>query len=74
MTDRRNRIHADLMEALQMLKFGFLHGLDFTAGLGRSEEIEELTNWTHHTNKVPEDLHIFVRSFTTHLEDEEVVE
>ncbi|EPQ58955.1 hypothetical protein GLOTRDRAFT_33487, partial [Gloeophyllum trabeum ATCC 11539] len=44
MTDRRNRIAAELMEALQMLKFSFRHGrhLDFTAGMNKDTELHEL--------------------------------
>ncbi|KIK55890.1 hypothetical protein GYMLUDRAFT_130342, partial [Collybiopsis luxurians FD-317 M1] len=38
-TKRRNQMKAELMEALQMLKYGYRHGLDFTEGTGRSDEI-----------------------------------
>lgn len=44
MSARRSRIQYDLMETLQMLKFSINHGreLNFTAGLGRQAELQEL--------------------------------
>ena len=64
MSARRNRIKYDLMEALQMLKFSMNHGgLDFTAGLGRKSELQELEELDILCSMVPEDLTTFRRSF-----------
>ena len=42
-TDRRNRLKPNTMEAIQLLKFLAKHEtLNFTIGLGASEEIAEL--------------------------------
>ena len=58
-TDRRNRIGAILMEALQVLKFRFKKGraLVFTEGLGKEDETKDLES---RAEDIPEDL----RSFT----------
>jgi len=61
MSARRNRIKYDLMEALQMLKFSINHGneLNFTAGLGRQDELRVLEKLDRVDSLVPEDLTAF---------------
>jgi hAT family C-terminal dimerisation region len=61
MSAHRNRIKYDLMEALQMLKFSINRGkeLNFTAGLGRQDELCALENLDHLDSLVPEDLTAF---------------
>jgi len=61
MSPRRNRISADLMEALQILKFSVRNGrhLDFTTGLGCAEEITEMEL---SDDELPEDIHSYVQS------------
>ena len=55
---RRNRIHPDLMEALQMLKFSLRAGvtLNFTAGTSRKEEIEVLESNAADNRRLPDDI------------------
>jgi len=61
MSARRNRIKYDLMEALQMLKFSINRGneLNFTAGLGRQDELRVLEKLDRVDSLVPEDLTAF---------------
>lgn len=63
-TLRRNRIAADLMEALQMLKFAIKSGggLDFTTGTSKEEEIKWLEALMHDQNVVPSDITSFIAS------------
>ncbi|KIJ96240.1 hypothetical protein K443DRAFT_107573 [Laccaria amethystina LaAM-08-1] len=64
MTDRRNRIHQDLMEMLQMLKFSLKSGksLDFSKGTSREEVISFLEASEENENGVPEDINGYIRS------------
>ena len=64
MTARQNHIAPDLMEALQMLKFGFKRGrrLDFTAGTSREDQIETLEGLVNEKGSVPEDPVAFIGS------------
>ncbi|KAJ6624132.1 hypothetical protein B0H10DRAFT_1785214, partial [Mycena sp. CBHHK59/15] len=57
-TDRRNRTAADLMEALQMLKFSVKKGrpLNFTARTSREEEIMCLELEMAEKDVVPDDV------------------
>lgn len=61
---RRNRISAELMEALQMLKFGIRkgRGLDFTAGTAKKAELEVLEGIETDQQAVPEDITAFIDS------------
>ena len=61
MSAHRNRMKYDLMEALQMLKFSINRGkeLNFTAGLGRQDELHMLEKLDHLDSLVPEDLMAF---------------
>ncbi|EDR11776.1 uncharacterized protein LACBIDRAFT_313520 [Laccaria bicolor S238N-H82] len=64
MTDRRNRIHHDLMEMLQMLKFSLKSekSLDFSKGTSRAEVILFLEASEEDENGVPEDINAYIRS------------
>lgn len=63
-TPRRNRIHADLMEMLQMLKFTLKGGesLNFTKGTSRDDVISYLETILDEENSVPEDIHAYIQS------------
>jgi hypothetical protein len=65
MAPRRNRVSSDLMEALQLLKFALRNGrsLDFSVGLGYTDELEEMELREKVQNHVPEDVNSFVQSF-----------
>jgi hypothetical protein len=56
MTPRRNRISAELMEALQLLKFSFKKGreLNFTVGVSEEDEIKEMEAVAE--SAIPEDM------------------
>lgn len=62
-TARRNRINANLMEALQMLKFSLKQdrGLDFTLGTSKDAEILDLEQSLSDQATVPEDINGFIR-------------
>ncbi|EDQ98464.1 uncharacterized protein LACBIDRAFT_300245 [Laccaria bicolor S238N-H82] len=64
MTDRRNRIHQDLMEMLQMLKFSLKSGksLDFSKGTSHADVILFLEASEEDENGVPEDINTYIRS------------
>ncbi|KIK00292.1 hypothetical protein K443DRAFT_100701 [Laccaria amethystina LaAM-08-1] len=64
MTDRRNRIHQDLMEMLQMLKFSLKSGksLDFSKGTSREEVISFLEASEEDENGVLEDINAYIHS------------
>jgi hypothetical protein len=61
-TDRRNKISAELMEALQILKFSIRkgHGLDFTAGTSKKAELNVLEAMAEEEGVVPEDIMAFI--------------
>jgi hypothetical protein len=63
-TLRRNRTTAELMEALQMLKFIVKqgYGLDFTAGMNKDDEINWLEGLMNDQSAIPEDITSFVAS------------
>jgi len=65
-TDTHNRTAADLMEALQMLKFSVKKGrpLNFTAGTSRDNEIAYLESEMTEKDVVPED----VMGFTSFIQ------
>ncbi|KAJ3557704.1 hypothetical protein NP233_g11674 [Leucocoprinus birnbaumii] len=65
MTPRRSRIGADLMEALQMLKYAYDHGgevLDFTSGLNKDNEAKYLLQLDREQTSVPEDINLYIES------------
>lgn len=63
MTARRNRIAPKLMEALQMLKFSTTHGqgLDFTYGMSRSAELEDLETRERIETSIPDNIASFIQ-------------
>jgi len=64
MTDCRNRIHEDLMEMLQMLKFSLKSGqtLNFTQGISREDVLEFIQSIQDGENAVPEDVNAYIKS------------
>lgn len=62
-TARRNQINANLMEALQMLKFSLKQdqGLNFTLGTSKDAEILDLEQSSSDQATVPEDINGFIR-------------
>ena len=64
MSPRRNRINAELMEALQMLKFTINRGqgLDFTCGTSKESELQTLELSMSEEVTVPEDINAFIQS------------
>lgn len=64
MTARRRRIKPELMEALQMVKFGHSRGrgLDFTSGTSEDDEILALEGHERLVAAVPDDLTMYIRS------------
>lgn len=66
MTDRRNRIGADLMEQLQMLKFSYKsgHHLDFTQGTSEKDALQSLEEAIDGQECVAEDIHTFLQSLS----------
>ena len=69
-TPRRNRIHADLMEMLQMLKFSLKGGesLNFTQGTSREDVVSYLDTLLDEENSVPEDIHAYMQSLLATIE------
>lgn len=67
MTLRRNRISAELMEALQMLKYSYGdgHELNFMAGLSPAEECARLEGLTEDQSCIPEDMTGFMNTLIT---------
>lgn len=67
MASRRNHISPNLMEALQLLKFTLRNGrsLDFTSGLGYTDELYEMEKGQSESNDVPEDIASFVQSLSS---------
>ena len=65
MTPRRNRITAELMEALQLLKFSVKKGrsLNFTAGLNYDVELQTLEACMVSEQQFPEDVHSYIERF-----------
>ncbi len=63
-TARRNRLTPEMMEALQILKFGIRSegGLNFTQSLSREAEFEKLECLTRDSVAVPSDLAAFKQS------------
>jgi hypothetical protein len=63
MAARRNRIKSDLMEAIQLLKFTIRNGrsLDFTSGLGYTDELREMEETDTIQSHVPVDINSFVQ-------------
>jgi sialic acid synthase SpsE len=61
-TPRRNRISAELMESLQILKYSYKQDkeLNFTEGMGEAEEIQEFESLA--AENVPEDIRSYTRS------------
>lgn len=71
-TDRRNKMAPEFMEALQMLKFSIKkgHGLNFTAGTSKEEELALLEAEMADKVLIPEDItgfNLFIQSL---LEDD----
>jgi len=64
-TPRRSKLHPHLIEALQVLKFGYKHAteLSFTEGLNIKDEGIELEVIEASYN--PKDLHSFLQTFIT---------
>ena len=64
MTDRRNNIHAELMEMLQMLKFTLKSGrsIDFMQGTSREAVMEFVISTMEEEIVVPEDINAYVQS------------
>jgi hAT family C-terminal dimerisation region len=67
-TAQRNWISAELMEALQMLKFLVRKGwgLDFTVGLDKLAELGEMETFDNEEAKIPEDMMAFIASLDVH--------
>jgi len=67
MASRWSRISPNLMEALQLLKFTLRNGrsLDFTQGLGYTDELCEMEKGQSENNDVPEDIASFVQSLSS---------
>ena len=65
MTPRRNRITAELMEALQLLKFSVKKGrhLNFTQGLNRDHELQALETLMATESQFPEDVRSYSETF-----------
>ena len=65
MTPRRNRITAELMEALQLLKFSVKkgRGLNFTAELSYDAELQTLEGFMAFEQEFPEDVHSYIERF-----------
>lgn len=72
-TRRRNRISHELMEALQMLKFSLKrgHGLDFTRGTGKEDEMKEMELDGQEDSRIPQDITSFIDSLLALVEEEE---
>ena len=70
MTDRRNNIHAELMEMLQMLKFTLKSGrsIDFTQGTSRKDVIDFIISTMEEEIMVPEDINAYVQSLMSTIE------
>lgn len=70
MTDRRNNIHAELMEMLQMMKFTLKSGrsIDFTQGTSRKDVIEFIISTMEEEIIVPEDINAYVQSLMSTVE------
>ena len=70
MTNRRNRIHEDLMEMLQMLKFSLKSGstLNFTQGISREDVLEFIQSIQDGENTVPEDVNAYIKSLMVTVE------
>ena len=64
MSPRRNRINAELMEALPMLKFAINRGwgLDFTCVTSKESELWTLELSMSEEVTVPEDINAFIQS------------
>ncbi|SJL00252.1 uncharacterized protein ARMOST_03564 [Armillaria ostoyae] len=62
-TLRRNRLGADSMEALQMLKYSVRkgRGLNFTEGTDEMSEIRELELLIEQQTSIPEDMQAFIK-------------
>lgn len=62
-TDRRNRLHYELMEELQMLKFALRgsHTLNFTQGLNKDDELILLEEENIADMAIPDDLTQFIQ-------------
>jgi hAT family C-terminal dimerisation region len=67
MTDRRNKISPELMEALQLLKFSLRQGhfLDFSAGTSWDAELAA-TEAAHYAT-MPDDLDSFIAALNRHI-------
>lgn len=65
-TLRRNRKGADLMEALQVLKFAVNKGsanfLNFTGGTSKEDETRALEDYLEEQTSVPQDINSFIAS------------
>ena len=70
MTDRRNRIHEDLMEMLQMLKFSLKSGstLNFTQGISREDVLEFIQSIQDGENAILEDVNAYIKSLMVTVE------
>ncbi|KAF5373365.1 hypothetical protein D9757_009741 [Collybiopsis confluens] len=68
-TKRRSRVSPDLMQALQVLKFGIKtrDGLSFTAGLSREEELQRLELFTDECFAIPTDMRAYIDSLHTDM-------
>lgn len=70
MTDRRNNIHEELMEMLQMLKFTLKSGrsIDFSQGTSRKDVIDFIISTMDEEIMVPEDINAYVQSLMSTVE------
>lgn len=64
MSAQRNRIGAELMEALQMLKFSVVKGcgINFTSGTSREDELRVLEEYASDEASILEDMMAFICS------------
>lgn len=64
MSVQRNNMGAELMEALQMLKFSIVKGcgLDFTSVIICAEELRVMEECATDRASIPEDMIAFIRS------------
>jgi len=73
MTDRRNRIHFELMEALQMVKFLLKRGrpLNFTECTSKQDELELMERLVSEQTAVPDDLNEYISSLLHQVVEED---
>lgn len=66
-TDRRSRLSAEMMQALQVLKFAIKSKgtLSFTHGMTQEEQLEYLESLTDDLFAVPSDMRAYVESLNS---------